>query len=108
MAKPELKSGIYSNEEGRLFAYKGEDSEEEVSKRPYFNTHIHFPDGTDNWEMEDSTFIRRYKRLELEEINTRIENLSLRKTRRNSQLREFLEQNKNLYDANSSEEETSN
>ena len=106
MAKPELRPGIYGDEDGRVFAYKGEDSEETVRKHPIYNLHVYHPDGTDDWQMEDSTSIRRYTRLDQDEINTRIENLSLRRTKRNNELIKFLEENKGLGEGSSEDSDS--
>ena len=81
MAKPNLEPGIYKVKKGKkeiLFAYRGKDSEGDLTTHPYFNVHVHFPNGekAGEWYMEQSAFISRPKRLEPEEIKERIANLS--------------------------------
>ena len=93
MARPDIEPGVYESK-GKLFAYKGDEKEEEVSKHPYFNAHVYLPDGKDVWWCEQGRKITNAKKLEQEEIDTRIANLSKqRQTPRISQLIEFLKEN---------------
>jgi len=89
MAKPNLKPGIYENVKGKLFAYKGDGSD----VHPYFNVHVHLPDGSDDWWCEQGNEIASARRVDSDEVKERIERLSQgRQTEKVSQLLKFLKQ----------------
>jgi hypothetical protein len=93
MAKPELEPGIYEYKR-KLFIYKGDTSEKELTKHPYFNVKIQFPNGETKWTMEESSIISRARKLDSEEIEAKIVSLSSgRQTKRISQLVDWLKEN---------------
>jgi len=95
MAKPTLKPGVYETEKGKLFAYQGNESNEKIGLHPIYNVHVYFPNGKEDWVSENESFITQSRRLPSKEVEEHIERLSQgRQTTKNSQLLEFLKENR--------------